>query len=70
MGNVPVLKPHEVASRLTALGFVEVRQKGSHKQYRQVHHRTISSGKGHLPDLVRQIVKDVGLTIDQFLHAE
>ncbi|NJL38189.1 MAG: hypothetical protein HC899_16675 [Leptolyngbyaceae cyanobacterium SM1_4_3] len=28
MGNVPVLKPHEVVRILESLGFVEVRQKG------------------------------------------
>jgi predicted RNA binding protein YcfA (HicA-like mRNA interferase family) len=32
MPKSPVLKPQEVASRLQALGFVEVRQRGSHKQ--------------------------------------
>jgi len=34
MANLPVLRPHEVVSRLQALGFVEVRQRGSHKQFR------------------------------------
>jgi predicted RNA binding protein YcfA (HicA-like mRNA interferase family) len=34
MGNVPVLKPREVSRILENLGFAEVRQRGSHKQYR------------------------------------
>ena len=34
MGRLPVLKPREVVDRLKALGFVEVRQRGSHKQFR------------------------------------
>ncbi len=34
MPKLPVLKPHEVVSRLHALGFVEVRQRGAHKQFR------------------------------------
>jgi predicted RNA binding protein YcfA (HicA-like mRNA interferase family) len=34
MGQVPILKPREVITLLEALGFVEVRQRGSHKQYR------------------------------------
>jgi predicted RNA binding protein YcfA (HicA-like mRNA interferase family)/predicted RNase H-like HicB family nuclease len=34
MGNVPVLKPREVISILEALGFAEIRQRGSHKQFR------------------------------------
>jgi predicted RNA binding protein YcfA (HicA-like mRNA interferase family) len=34
MGNVPILKPNEGVSILQKLGFKEVRQKGSHKQFR------------------------------------
>lgn len=34
MSNIPVLKPQEVVRILENLGFVEVRQKGSHKQFR------------------------------------
>ena len=34
MGKLPVLKPREVVAILEKLGFVEVRQRGSHKQYR------------------------------------
>ncbi|HXT95737.1 MAG TPA: type II toxin-antitoxin system HicA family toxin, partial [Polyangia bacterium] len=34
MGDLPVLKPREVAGILERLGFVEVRQRGSHRQYR------------------------------------
>ncbi len=34
MLKLPVLKPQEVVSRLEALGFVEVRQRGAHKQFR------------------------------------
>ena len=34
MAKLPVLKPHEVASRLEALGFVEVRHASAHKQFR------------------------------------
>ncbi|WP_375471951.1 type II toxin-antitoxin system HicA family toxin [uncultured Nostoc sp.] len=34
MSNVPVLKPQEVVRILESLGFVEIRQKGSHKQFR------------------------------------
>jgi predicted RNA binding protein YcfA (HicA-like mRNA interferase family) len=31
---VPVLKPREVIAILTRFGFAEVRQRGSHKQFR------------------------------------
>jgi predicted RNA binding protein YcfA (HicA-like mRNA interferase family) len=34
MAKPPVLKPREVAAILASLGFVEVRQRGSHRQYR------------------------------------
>jgi predicted RNA binding protein YcfA (HicA-like mRNA interferase family) len=34
VGKLPILKPREVAARLEALGFAEIRQRGSHKQYR------------------------------------
>ncbi len=34
MGNIPTLKPREVVALLEALGFNEVRQRGSHKQFR------------------------------------
>lgn len=33
MGSVPVLKPREVVACLERLGFVEVRQRGSHRQF-------------------------------------
>ncbi len=34
MSNIPVLKPQEVVRILERLNFKEVRQRGSHKQYR------------------------------------
>ncbi|WP_257207670.1 type II toxin-antitoxin system HicA family toxin [Nostoc linckia] len=34
MSKIPILKPQEVVRILESLGFVEVRQKGSHKQFR------------------------------------
>lgn len=34
MSSIPVLKPQEVVRILENLGFIEVRQKGSHKQFR------------------------------------
>ena len=72
MGAKPrVLKPREVASILVALGFVEARQKVSHKQFRHPDSRgtTVPFHKGRdlSPILVRQIAKDIGLTVDQFL---
>lgn len=67
----PVLKPREVVSILERLGFVEVRQKGSHKQFRHPDGRCTTvpfhAGRDVSPLLLRQIVKDIGLSIEEFL---
>jgi predicted RNA binding protein YcfA (HicA-like mRNA interferase family) len=67
----PVLKPREVVSILERLGFIEVRQRGSHKQYRHKDGRCTTvpfhPGRDVSPQLLRQIVKDIGLSIEEFL---
>ncbi len=72
MGIVPILKPREVIAILERLGFQEVRQRGSHKQYRHQDGRCTTvpfhSGRDVSPILLRQIAKDIGLTIDEFLQ--
>ena len=72
MGSIPVLKPKEVASILVKLGFEEVRQRGSHKQFRHVDGRSTTvpfhSNRDISPILLRQIAKDIDLTIDQFIR--
>lgn len=50
-GSLPVLKPREVVALLERLGFVEVRQRGSHRQYRH------ADGRGN----------DIGLTVEELL---
>lgn len=71
MGRYPVLKPREVVEILLSLGFQEVRQRGSHKQLRHPDGRTTTvpfhAGRDISPILLRQIAKDIGLTIEQFL---
>ena len=71
MPSVPVLKPREVVAILIALGFVEVRQRGSHKQFRHLDGRATTvpfhSGRDLSPILLRQIAKDIGLTIEELL---
>jgi predicted RNA binding protein YcfA (HicA-like mRNA interferase family) len=71
MGKYPILKPREVASVLETLGFVEVRQRGSHKQYRYPDGRSTTvpfhSGRDISPILLRQIAKDIGRTVEAFL---
>ena len=71
MGTRAVLKPSEVISILERLGFVETRQKGSHKQFRHDDGRGTTvpchTGRDISPILVRQIARDIGLTIEEFL---
>ena len=71
MGKPPVLKPGEVAAILRKLGFVQVRQRGAHKQYRHPDGRCTTvpfhGGRDISPILLRQIAKDIGLTVDELL---
>jgi predicted RNA binding protein YcfA (HicA-like mRNA interferase family) len=71
MAGVPVLKPREIIAILNALGFVEVRQRGSHKQFRHRDGRATTvpfhAGRDISPILLRQIAKDIGLTVDELL---
>jgi predicted RNA binding protein YcfA (HicA-like mRNA interferase family) len=71
MGNIPVLKPREVVRILENLGFVEVRQRGSHRQYRHADGRGTTvpfhAGRDLSPFLLRQIAKDIGLTAQEFI---
>ena len=72
MGNLPILKPREVVALLEALGFSELRQKGSHKQFRHPDGRCTTvpfhAGRDISPILLRQIAKDIGLTVDEFIN--
>jgi len=71
MSNVPVLKPREVVRLLEKLGFVEVRQRGSHRQYRHADGRGTTvpfhPGRDLSPILLRQIAKDIGMTVQEFM---
>jgi len=71
MGHLPVLKPREVVALLEALGFGELRQRGSHKQFRHPDGRCTTlpfhAGRDVSPILLKQIAKDIGLTVDEFL---
>jgi len=71
MGKYPILKPREVVIILETPDFKEVRQHGSHKQYRHPDRRctTVPFHKGRdiSPILLRQIAKDIGLTVDELL---
>ena len=73
MAKAPVLKPKQVVSMLERLGFEETRQRGSHKQFRHPDGRSTTvpfhRGRDISPILLRQIAKDIGLTIEEFLQS-
>lgn len=72
MSNIPVLKPQEVVRILENLGFIEVRQKGSHKQFRHEDGRATTvpfhKGRDISPRLLRQIASDLNLTVEELLE--
>ncbi|MCC7087767.1 MAG: type II toxin-antitoxin system HicA family toxin [Chloroflexi bacterium] len=71
MSDVPVLRAREVEAILVRLGFVEVRQRGSHRQYRHPDGRGTTipfhSGRDISPTLLRQIAKDIGLSVEELI---
>jgi predicted RNA binding protein YcfA (HicA-like mRNA interferase family) len=71
MGSLPVLKPSEVCRLLEGLGFVAVRQRGSHVQYRHADGRgttvPVHKGRDLAPPLLRQIARDIGLTVEELI---
>lgn len=73
MSNIPVLKPQEVVRILESLGFVEVRQRGSHKQFRHEDGRgtTVPFPKGRdiSPTLLRKIASDIDLAVEEMLES-
>ncbi|MES1022700.1 type II toxin-antitoxin system HicA family toxin [Gloeocapsa sp. BRSZ] len=72
MSSIPVLKPQEVVRILENLGFVEVRQKSSHKQFRHTDDPTtvpFHKGRDISPKLLRQIAIDINLTVEEMLES-
>jgi predicted RNA binding protein YcfA (HicA-like mRNA interferase family) len=73
MSSVPVLKSQAVVRILANLGFVEVRQKGSHKQFRHEDGRATTvpfhKRRDIAPGLLRQIASDINLTVEELLEA-
>lgn len=71
MAKLPVLKPREVVARLEKLGFCEIRQRGSHKQFRHSDGRGTTvpfhQGRDISPILLRQIARDIGMTAEAFV---
>ena len=71
MPPVPVLKPREVIAILTALGFEDVRQRGSHKRFRHADGRAttvpVHGGRDLSPLLLRRIARDAGMSVHEFV---
>jgi predicted RNA binding protein YcfA (HicA-like mRNA interferase family) len=71
VGGLPVLKPRQVVALLAALDFAEVRQRGSHKQFRHADGRSTTvpfhAGRDISPTLLRRIAADIHLTADELL---
>lgn len=69
----PVLKAREVIQLLERRGFAEIRQRGSHKQFRHADGRQtrvpVHAGRDIALPLLRQIARDIGLTIDESSEA-
>ncbi len=72
MPKLPVLKPREVIRLLGKLGFAEVRQRGSHKQFRHADGRVttvpVHAARDLSPSLLRKILEDIRLTPGEFLQ--
>jgi predicted RNA binding protein YcfA (HicA-like mRNA interferase family) len=72
VGKLPVLKPRAVIAALQKLGFSEIRQRGSHKQFKHADGRMttvpVHGGRDISPNLLRKIIEDVGITSDKFLR--
>ena len=71
MGAIPVLKPREVVALLERLGFVGMRQRGSHRQFRHADGRGTTvpfhPGRDISPTLLRKIAADIGITVEELL---
>ena len=70
MPKYPVLRPDKIIKILLLLGFEEVRQKGSHKQFKHLDGRLTTvpfhKGKDISPLLLRQILIDIKVDLDDF----
>jgi predicted RNA binding protein YcfA (HicA-like mRNA interferase family) len=71
MTKVPPLKPREVMSILRRLGFEQVRQRGSHRQFRHPDGRTTTvpdhRGRDISPILIRRIAEEIHVPPEDFL---
>jgi predicted RNA binding protein YcfA (HicA-like mRNA interferase family) len=71
MPKLPVLKPREVVALLVKNGFIRVRQRGSHMQFRHPDGRATTvpdhGGRDISPSLLRKIARDIEMTPEEFI---
>ena len=71
MGRIPPLRPRVVIAILHEMGFVEVRQRGSHRQFRHADGRGTTvpdhGGRDIAPTLIRVIARDIGMNAEAFV---
>ncbi|MDR1190105.1 MAG: type II toxin-antitoxin system HicA family toxin [Verrucomicrobiales bacterium] len=65
-----IFKSRELCQILERLGYVRIRQRGSHAQYRHYAKGVqttvpLHPGRDIAPGLSRQIAKDIGMTLDE-----
>jgi len=71
MPKLPIIKPVSLIKLLKKLGFVELRQKGSHKFYFRSSDNKATVVPAHTKDigrgLLRQILNEIDLSVDEFV---
>ena len=71
MSTLPAFKPRQLAARLEALGFREVRQRGSHRQYRHPDGRGTAvpfhAGQDISPILLKKIARDACISLGELI---
>jgi len=73
MKRLPIVSGKEAIKALTKVGYKVVRQKGSHVRLRDIHnpnHKpiTIPLHKEIKPGLLKKILKDANLTVEEFMN--
>jgi predicted RNA binding protein YcfA (HicA-like mRNA interferase family) len=67
-----MLKARQVIAAIEVLGFVEVRQRGSHKQFRHADGRVTTvpdhRGRDISPNLLRKILEDIRVKPEEFMR--
>jgi predicted RNA binding protein YcfA (HicA-like mRNA interferase family) len=71
VGRIPPLRPRVIVAILEGLGFVQVRQRGSHRQFRHPDGRGTTvpdhGGRDISPGLIRVIARDIGMSAEEFV---